>query len=157
MKPGSSGSSAKKKKYYLTDIMQFVLPFVKTTTPSGASNLTETLEASQKEEASAEASVEDNEKDDYLKQMHSSADNPSITGGTQNSKENEKAQPSPVQASEHSIGSISQTKMPKRKKPLDEVDKTFVNYLKGRELQRQDTNTRKSFLISLLDETEDVK
>ncbi|KAG5868395.1 hypothetical protein JTB14_006828 [Gonioctena quinquepunctata] len=41
MKSAPSGSGAEKKQYYLTDVMQFVLPFVKTGIPLKASNLPE--------------------------------------------------------------------------------------------------------------------
>ncbi|XP_072388179.1 uncharacterized protein [Diabrotica undecimpunctata] len=44
MKPAPSVSSAKKNQYYFTDVIQFVLPYVKTTTSLRASNVPEKIE-----------------------------------------------------------------------------------------------------------------
>lgn len=164
MKPGPSGSGAKKKKYYLTDIMQFIIPFIKTATPSQSGNLTEN-EVSQdlqedevNVEPSAEMSGEEIQNGGSLKEIFSSENNNSVGKPGPTSKQNIKTNPSSAQESKQS-DETPKKKVLRCKKPMDEVDKTFVNYLKSREQRHEAntaSNTRKEFLMSLLDETEDM-
>lgn len=154
MKPAPSGSGAKKKQYYLTDCMQFILPYVKTSIPLHASNLPErnTMNLEEETETGDEPTMEQDSEASSNEASNYQPNNPFFEPDKSNSNVTEIISPS-AEVPQPQISSTPQTTVNKRKRPLDEVDKTFVNYMKER--QRQGTeaeNTRRMFLLSLLDE-----
>lgn len=154
MKPAPSGSSAKKKQYYLTDVMQFVLPYVKTAIPLHASNLPEryTMNSEEETETGDEPTLEEDSEAASTEPSDYQPNNPFFQTEQSNSDVTEKNPPS-AEVPQPKIYSTPQTRVNKRKRPLDEVDRTFVHFLKERQRQGGEAqNTRKMFLLSLLDE-----
>lgn len=154
MKPAPSGSGAKKKQYYLTDVMQFVLPFVKTGVPLHASNLPEKnpMLLEEETETVGEPTLQEDPEVASTEASDYQPNNPLFQTEATNIEATE-INPVSAELPQPKSSSTPHTRANKRRRPLDEVDKTFVNFLKER--QRQDgeaANTRKMFLLSLLDE-----
>lgn len=134
--------------------MQFVLPYVKTTTPLHASNLPEknTINSDDKAETGGEPSLEEDREAASTEASDYQPNNPFFQTEQCNSDVTERNLPS-AEVPQSKNSSIPPTKISKRKRPLDEVDRTFVNFMKERQRQvGESENTRKMFLLSLLDE-----
>lgn len=128
--PPSESSAMAKKPYYLHDLMQFVLPYVRA------------VHHSEKTGGNFPIPEETNE-DDIIQ---ANEDEPEEQTG-QESSEPPKVQEQHLQTPQTPTQGGTKRKL---KKGLDEVDKTFLEYLK---LQKEVTKTedhRKMFLLSLL-------
>ncbi|KAF5269544.1 hypothetical protein FQR65_LT17964 [Abscondita terminalis] len=148
MKPAPSGSAAKKKQYYLTDVMQFVLPFVKSGIPLQASNLPDRNTMLLEEET--ETFEEPTLREDTEVPLTETSDYQPYNPLFQTEQTSTETTPVSTEVPQPQSSSTLHTMVNKRKRPLDEVDKNFIAFLKARQTQRE--NTRQMFLLSLLDE-----
>ncbi|CAH1997703.1 unnamed protein product [Acanthoscelides obtectus] len=124
MKPSANDPGVKKRKYYLTDFMQFVAPYVK----SYSSSIPEPPEVDMTEsQDTTDIAVEEDNEESNIYRPTGTQHHPTTANNT-----------------------TTNTRKLKRKKTSDEVDSAIVKYL---ERHNQSTeNTRKMFLLSLMDE-----
>lgn len=150
MKPAPSGSGTRTKKpYYLTEAMQFTLPFIKTLTPTSTGN----LPRKPREEQHVLDLSEDDE-DDSLFQTPSTPAPPSTS----------QIPPLPPLSPQPNLSQLPGTKTNftrKSKGTSSEVDNSFLEYLKAKKAKittpsDDKHDSKKMFLLSLLPELDEM-
>lgn len=137
LKPPPSGSSAKMKKpYYLHDYVQFILPYVKpTNTIENPGNIEHPAEPSK--------SPDPTEDDGISEEISQEVQTQSASAITNNE-----------QSAERATTSKSTTEQPttQRKKKLNNLDSTFLEYLQSKKKNTDNETAKRYFLLSLLPE-----
>jgi hypothetical protein len=130
LKPAQSGSSAKSKKpYYLNEIMQFLLPFVKPSAPNTDSQGSLPSPPPDTDKSGSEDDA-DCDKVDTLPKMQASV---------------QETEPAPKK---------SQGK--KKKYELSKVDQSFIEFCEQQKRNKYDNDPRNMFLMSLLPEIHEM-
>lgn len=116
MKPGPNGPGLRKRKYYLTDVMQFVLPYIKSISTAQSSNMPES------------DSLQDT-KEEYMTETSDAANSLFAQYDVDSS-------------------TSSQARGNQSKRSIDEEDYCEESIMRP----KSDDDLRKMFLLSLLDE-----
>lgn len=157
-KPLPSGSSAKKKKYYLQDVMAFVSPFIKSRKQDGnlPSPTTETEDDIVDCTKNADVAA-----DTTLDRQYDEIESVAVTEIPSDSNKERQHTAAAVQVADGNLPRRQQhpEKAQKKKQPhppvststvSDEADKCFIDFIKSQTITTTGTNADFEFLHSLL-------
>ncbi|XP_023222828.1 uncharacterized protein LOC111624252 [Centruroides sculpturatus] len=138
LRPSCTGTGRMTKPYYLSEIMQFIVPYVKLT--SNADH-PKNIPSPPKSEEQTDDEITNNEDvtEDDIEQDSSSSKDLEIV--------QENAREPSIQMENRGI---------KRKSHISDYDKSFIEFVQSRKCNKTDVNPRKMFLLSLLPEINEM-